>query len=75
MGPVQLGPVSNSTANYRLLLSSKRVSYMKKQVIFKQKEIKIWSWVPERCLIPRKTGQLTLSHKFNFNFIESEFGN
>jgi hypothetical protein len=42
MGPAQLGPMSDCTANYRAFLSSERAPYIKeKTVIVKYKKIKI----------------------------------
>jgi hypothetical protein len=47
--------VSDCTANYRPVLSSERVPYMKKQVIARQKEIKILLCVPKGGQILRWT--------------------
>jgi hypothetical protein len=33
--------------------------------------IKISSWVPHGCLIPRQTGRLTVGRNFDIDFVES----
>jgi hypothetical protein len=55
-------PRSNSTVNYRPVLSSERVPHIKKPAIVRQKT-KIWSWAPDESPTPRQTGRLTVGRK------------
>jgi hypothetical protein len=51
------------TANYRPVLSSERVPYMKKKGSYcHSKKCNIWSSVPKGGLTSRQTGRLTVGH-------------
>jgi hypothetical protein len=59
-------PRSNSTINYRTVLSSERVSHLKKPAIVRRKT-NIWSWVPDGSPTPRLTGRLIVSCKLTLS--------
>jgi hypothetical protein len=65
MGPARLGPLSDSTANYRPVLSSEMAPHFKNQEIvrLKERKWKIWPWAakegPTDCTIT------SAGHKWN----------
>jgi hypothetical protein len=60
--------VSDCTANYRPILSSKRAPYFNNQAVVRikrNKKKKIWSWSPKEGLTPRWSGLLAVVRDIN----------
>jgi hypothetical protein len=71
--PALARPKSNCTCKLRrLILSSEKVTHIKKPAIVKQKT-KTWSWVPDGSPTPRRTGRLTVGRNVALTLLRSRF--